>query len=64
MEKLIRIEFHNASDVEKFVDFMLINNLKFQQDESGLTWFVDEDTAKKIIEAHPYYDYWCVTDVE
>ena len=58
------IEFFNPSDVENFVDFMANQNLHFEQDASGLIWYVDKNTADKIQKAHPFYDYWTIEDVE
>lgn len=58
------IEFFNQNDVEKFIDFMAIQNLDFSQDASGLIWHVEKHTADKIKEAHPFYDYWAINDAE
>lgn len=59
-----RIEFFEPSDVEQFVDFAFENDLDYEVKENGLVWIVSEDVAKKIQDAHPYYDYWNIEDYE
>ena len=58
-----KIEFFEASDVEDFVNYANENGLQFQESRDGLEWIIDNETATKIQEAHPYYDYWNIEAV-
>lgn len=58
-----KIEFFEPSDVENFVNFAVENNLKYEESGNGMEWVVDDETATKIQEAHPFYDYWNIESV-
>ena len=58
-----KIEFFNASDVEQFIDFAIENDLTYTESADGLEWTVDDETASKIQEAHPFFDYWDIESV-
>ena len=53
-----KIEFFYASDVENFVNFATENDLTYTESADGLEWVVDDETANKIQDAFPAYDYW------
>lgn len=58
-----RIEFFEASDIEMFVNFAIENELSYTDSTDGTEWIVDDETANKIQEAHPYYDYWNIETI-
>ena len=58
-----KIEFFNASDVEQFIDFAIENDLTYTESADGLEWTIDDETASKIQEAHPFFDCWNIESV-